>query len=172
MSGPNEKTTFTATSSEKNTEKDPLPSYTKATAESSSAFRTRFASVSLHMEDRIRFMQFPIEVINICRQTIQSTWRRGIQAQREYGGSKEIKLFGNPWRGSGDEAIEARRLICALLGTLHAQGWVMTLSTDISKKNMDKDTLIFRHQIPGPALCDWCCIAFSKQDRLRFIDGM
>ncbi|KAF2648587.1 hypothetical protein K491DRAFT_612495 [Lophiostoma macrostomum CBS 122681] len=174
MSWPNEKTAVpdqpNPSSLEKTSEKDPLPSYTNATAGSSSAFQTPFASMSMHMEDRIRFMQFPIEVFNICRQAVLSIWKRGIQAQREYGSSKEIKLNGNPWRGSGDEAIDARRLICALLGTLHSQGWVLTLSTDISKKNWDKDTLIFRHQIPGPAPCDWCCIGFSKQDRLKFID--
>lgn len=152
--------------------KGPLPSYSTATSGPSTAFQTRFASVSMHMEDRIRFLQFPTPIIDICRQTIAAVWTRGIQAEREYAGSQEIKLYGRPWRGAGDEAVMARRLICALLGTLHGQGWVLTLSTDISKKNWDKDTLLFRHQVPTPAACDWCCIGFSKNDRIKFIDGM
>jgi hypothetical protein len=153
--------------------KGPLPSYTAATASASSsqAFQTRFASVSMHMEDRLRFLHFPDETFNICRQVVHTAWKRGIQDEREYGGSMEIKLYGHPWRGAGDESVDARRLICAILGALHGQGWVLTLSTDISKKNWDKDTLLFRHQVPSPAECEWCCIGFSKTDRIKFIDS-
>jgi hypothetical protein len=156
-----------------NNGKGPLPSYTAATASASSsqAFQTRFASVSMHMEDRLRFLHFPDQTFNICRQVVHTTWKRGIQEEREYGGSMEIKLYGHPWRGSGEESVDARRLICAILGALHSQGWVLTLSTDISKKNWDKDTLLFRHQVPSPAECEWCCIGFSKTDRIKFIDG-
>jgi len=124
----------------------------------------------MHTEDKLRFLQFPTETINMCRKVIATTWKRGIQEERDYGGSVEVKVFGHPWRGASDEAIGARRLICALLGALHGQGWVLTLCTDISKKNWDKDTLIFRHQVPSPAECDWCCIAFSRMDRIKFID--
>lgn len=158
----------------KDSGKGPLPSYTAATASSSSQpqFQTRFASVSMHMEDRLRFLQFPAETFNLCRQVVKSIWKRGLQEERDYAGSKELKMYGHPWRGSGDEAVDARRLICAILETLHGQGWVLMLSTDISKKNWDKDTLLFRHQVPSPAECDWCCIGFSKTDRIKFIDGM
>jgi hypothetical protein len=148
-----------------------LPNYMTATAGPSSAVQTRFASVSMHMEDRLRFLNFPEYIVGMCRTTIQAVWQRGIQSEREYGGSREIKVYGHPWRGSGAEAIQARRLICALFRTLHSQGWVLMLSTDISKKNSDKDTLMFRHQVPPPVDCDWCCIAFSKFDRIKFIDG-
>lgn len=147
------------------------PNYTTATAGPSSAVLTRFASVSMHMQDTLRFLNFPEYVVGMCRTTIQGIWQRGIQAEREYGGSREIKVYGNPWRGMGDEAIKARRLICALLGTLHSQGWVLMLSTDISKKISDKDTLMFRHQVPPPVDCHWCCIGFSRTDRIKFIDG-
>ena len=147
-----------------------LPTYASA-AGPSSAIQTRFASVSMHMEDRLRFLSFPEYVVGMCRTTVLGSWQRGIQAEREYGGSWEIKVYGHPWRGSGTEAIQARRLICALLRTLHSQGWVLTLSTDISKKNTDKDTLMFRHQIPPPVDCHWGCIAFSKLDRIKFIDS-
>ncbi|KAF2688521.1 hypothetical protein K458DRAFT_414268 [Lentithecium fluviatile CBS 122367] len=137
---------------------------------SAPAFQTRFASLSLHMTDRLRFLRFPQEVIQACQQTVALTWRRGIQAARPYGRSFELKLNGNPWRGQGDQAMEARRLMYALLGRLHSLGWVMTLSTDVSKKGMDKDALLFRFQDPPPAECDWASIAFSKTDRIRFID--
>lgn len=80
-------------------------------------------------------------------------------------------MYGHPWRGWGDEAIDATRLICAILETLHGQGWVLMLNTDISNKNSDKDTLLFRHQVPSPAECDWCCIMFSKMNRIQFVDA-
>lgn len=60
--------------------------------------------------------------------------------------------------------------MCAVLAALHTLGWVVTLSTDISKNEYDKDTILFRHQEPAPAECDWGCIAFSKKDRLRFLN--
>jgi hypothetical protein len=147
------------------------PNYITATAGTSSTIQTHFASVSMHMEDRLRFLNFPEYVVGMCRSMIQGTWKRGIQAEREYGGSWEIKVYGNPWGGWGTEAVDARRLICALLRTLHSQGWVLMLSTDISKKHTDKDTLMFRHQVPPPVECEWCCIAFSRLDRIKFIDG-
>ncbi|KAF2183959.1 hypothetical protein K469DRAFT_710339 [Zopfia rhizophila CBS 207.26] len=153
-------------------EKSPLPMYTTATASSSQTpFQTQFASLSMHMEDRLRFLQFPNEIVNIARECIRANWSRGIQDERMYAGSKEIKLYGNPWRGSGDQAVEARRLICKILGCLHEQGWVLSLATDISKKTSDKDTLLFRHQVPSPASCDWLAIGFSKSDRIKFIDA-
>ncbi|KAF2472852.1 uncharacterized protein BDR25DRAFT_219429 [Lindgomyces ingoldianus] len=147
----------------------PLPAYTVG-GPSIPGFQTRFASLSLHMEDRLRFLRFPPDVVNTCRQTIVTTWKRGIQGERVYAGSYEFKTMGHPWRGAGDEAMEARRLVCALLGTLHTMGWVLTLNTDVSKSVRDKDTLLFRHQIPAPAECEWGCVAFSKTDRIRFID--
>jgi hypothetical protein len=57
------------------------------------------------------------------------------------------------------------------LETLFENGWVLAFSTDISKKQFDKDTIIFRHQDPSPARHEWMSIAFSKEDRLRFIDA-
>ncbi|KAF2121298.1 hypothetical protein BDV96DRAFT_563993 [Lophiotrema nucula] len=157
----------------KDARKDPLPNYSTENtfASSSTAFQTRFASLSMHMEDRIRLLKFPTPIIDLCRRAIKATWARGIQDEREYGGSHEFKLYGTPWRGYGEQAIAARRLIKDLLAVLHTQGWVLMLSTDVSKKNYDKDSLLFRHQTPAPAECDWCCISFSKSDRIRFIDA-
>lgn len=134
------------------------------------AFQTRFASLSLHMEDRLRFLRFPEPILSACRGTVLSTWPHGIQEERPYANSHEMKLKGYPWRGSGKDAAQARRLMKGLLATLHANGWIMTLNTDVSKTETDKDTLLFRNQSPPPAPHEWCSIAFSRQSRLRFID--
>jgi hypothetical protein len=148
----------------------PPPVYT-TTASSSSAgpFQTRFASLSMHMNDRLRFLRFPAPVINECRSTVLGTWKKGIQEERLYGNSHEFKLHGYPWSTVGEEAVDACRLVAAMLAALHSQGWVLTLNADVSTNASDKDTLLFRHQVPSPAPCEWCSITFSRNDRLRFV---
>lgn len=123
------------------------------------------------MTDRIRLLNFPPEINDLIRQAIITTWVRGVQAERDYGGSYEFKLKGNPWTGWSDDSIHARRLVRNIFEGLLNNGWVLALSTDISKKTSDKDTLIFRHQDPAPSTCEWTTIAFSRQDRVRLIDA-
>ncbi|EDU46564.1 hypothetical protein PtrEW4_003677 [Pyrenophora tritici-repentis] len=142
----------------------PPPAYT-------SPSQTTFASLSLHMEDRLRFLRFPAPILTTCTATILAHWPPGIQQERPYATSHEIKLNGYPWRGYGQEAAQARRLMKALLSTLHSNGWILTLNTDITKTATDKDTLVFRYQSPAPPEHEWCCVAFSRQDRLRFVDA-
>ncbi|EMD59311.1 hypothetical protein COCSADRAFT_41177 [Bipolaris sorokiniana ND90Pr] len=146
------------------------PSYAASSSTPVPPFQTRFASLSLHMEDRIRFLRFPEPVISACRSAILSNWPQGISSERPYANSHEIKLDGYPWRGFGKDAAQARRLVKGVLSTLHANGWILTLTTDVSKTAADKDTLLFRYQAPPPARHEWCSIAFSRQSRLRFID--
>ncbi|KAF3000845.1 hypothetical protein E8E13_007084 [Curvularia kusanoi] len=131
-------------------------------------FQTRFASMSLHSADDLRFLNFPDQVIEECRTTIRKLYP--IQREGMYGNSREFKLEGYPWVSTSTDGMQARRLIAALLGTLHRMGWIMTLNTDVSRSKADKDTLLFRHQSPAPAPCDWGCISFSRSDRMRLID--
>lgn len=125
----------------------------------------------MHSADDIRLLQFPPHVVDQCRNTVLSVWRGGIQREGMYGNSQEFKLSGYPWSTVRSDAMEACRLIAALLGTLHGMGWVMSLSTDVSKNVNDKDTLLFRYQSPAPAPCDWCSISFSGADKIRLIDA-
>ena len=130
-----------------------------------------FASLSMHMDDRLRLMQFSDADFQAIRRTINTCWPKGVQDEKEYHGSHEFKLRGNPWRGSGNDAVYARRFMCKVLETLANIGWVVVVSTDISKTTNDKDTLLFRYQRPPPAPCDWMAISFSNNDLIRFIDA-
>jgi len=172
----------------------PLLSHAATLASSSSQIQsqTRFAALSMHLEDRLRFFNFPPEAFNICRKVIATEWTLGIQDEWDHAGSVEVKLSGVPWcgrlniaaeakkriysmqgaTGPVNEPVEARRLICAILGALHSQGWVLTLSTDLGKGDWAKDVLLFRHQVPSPVEHDWCCIGFPAGDRITFIDGV
>jgi hypothetical protein len=158
--------------SQQKREPQPVPAYAASSSyQAPPPFQTHFASMSMHSSDDLRFLRFPPEVVDQCRNTVLSVWRGGIQKEGMYGNSLEFKLSGYPWSaGSGSNAMNARRLIAALLGTLHSLGWVVTLNTDVSKRLYDKDTLIFRYQSPAPAPCDWCSISFSRSDRIRLID--
>lgn len=104
-----------------------------------STFRTTFASVSLHMTDRIRLLRFPQSDVSDIQNLVRSSWQRGIQDLRVYDQSNEIKLCGNPWsQNYGDQRTEARRLVKGLLQGLFDMGWILRAAVDISKKEFDK----------------------------------
>ncbi|KAK9245093.1 hypothetical protein V1506DRAFT_539163 [Lipomyces tetrasporus] len=152
------------------------PIYTPdAPAQSTSVpvFRTTFACLSMHMSDRIRLLRFPARDVAKIREIIRRGWLRGIQDTRVYDAAEEIKLYGNPWRASSwnDEKMDARRLVCQILCGLFDLGWVLQAAVDISKKEYDKDTLLFRYQQPPPPPCVWMSISFDRGDLLHLIDA-
>ncbi|KXN69557.1 hypothetical protein CONCODRAFT_7968 [Conidiobolus coronatus NRRL 28638] len=99
-------------------------------AYNSSFFRTAFGLVSLHMSDRIRFVQFSEEDINVIRTTIQRFWAKGIQEERSYSVSYEFKLYGYPWSATGEETMKTRMLILKLVELLELHGWSLYASID------------------------------------------
>ncbi|KAF2470811.1 uncharacterized protein BDR25DRAFT_225486, partial [Lindgomyces ingoldianus] len=147
---------------------------------------TRFATLSLYGADQLRFFLFPTRLESLIRATILSSWPRGISSSSTTSVYLDFRLKGLPWGTSttemrlirnamGDygveQSIQSKRLVCSILAALRREGWMLTLTTDISKSPHDKDTLVFQHQTPAPAPCDWISIAFSGTNRLRFIDA-
>ena len=55
-----------------------------------------------------------------------------------------------------------------ILSTLHQYGWNLLTSTDVSKKQQDKDTLIFQLGAPPPAT-SFFVVSFNERDKLRLI---
>jgi hypothetical protein len=106
--------------------------------EDTSPFRTRFACVTLAALDRIRFIDFPLPVVNGMTQVITSTWPRGIQDRRLYAGAYEFKLRGYPWSSSSRGDNDARRLVRRLLEALYDSGWVLHMAVDIVRKETGK----------------------------------
>jgi hypothetical protein len=119
--------------------------------------------------DRLRLIRFTQQEVQEVRIAIQNSWPKGIQEERNYYGAHEFKLKGYPWSGQGTEAVPSRFLTCTVLQTLWNLGWVLVASTDVSKKQLDKDSLLFRHQSPPPAPCQWFAISFNRGDLLRLI---
>lgn len=134
-----------------------------------STFSTAFASISLHQTDRIRLMRFSDQEIDSVRQVIKTSWPFGLQSERVYGMSYEFKLSSNPWSGQGRDAIPSRIVIREILAYLFSVGWILHASIDVSKKEFDKDTLIFRKQPSPPPQSEWISISFNQSDRMRLI---
>lgn len=132
-------------------------------------FNSQFASLSLHHHDRLRFMGFAPSVLEGVRSTIRATYSRGLQSERVYGGAHEFKVHGRPWYGQGSDAIQSRILVREVLAYLFTQGYILHITTDISKKPDDKDTLIFRKQQSPPPPSDWLAISFNRYDKIRLI---
>lgn len=56
----------------------------------------------------------------------------------------------------------------SVLSVLHHQGWYLLASTDVSRKQADKDTLIFQLGVPPPAT-SFFSVSFNERDKLRLI---
>ena len=126
------------------------------------------------MTDRIRLLNFPREDHSRVKTLVEAAWPNGIQNERIYSSSYELKLSGNPWgRNSWGQStmFESRRLMCAILAGLFDMGWVLKAAVDISKKEFDKDTLLFRRQQPPPPRCHWICVNFTGHDLLHLLDA-
>ncbi|KIV97911.1 hypothetical protein PV10_01611 [Exophiala mesophila] len=133
-------------------------------------FSTSFASVSLHRTDRIRLLQFPLDEIEGVRTVIQRFWPKGIQDERIVNNSHEFKLNGNPWTGnSSSEKTPSRIVMREILAQLFSRGWILMVSTNISKNEYDQDTMFFRKQLTPPPPSEWIAISFNRKDRLRLI---
>lgn len=120
----------------------PPPSFLEATSSaagpsgSSLSSRTRLACVSLHMNDRIRFLNFSTEEIRSLRDGLTTVW--SIQDVRSYGGAEEFKFKNYPWLGKANGDDQSRRHIKRMLQTLYDMGWVLQAAVDISKKSFDE----------------------------------
>lgn len=114
------------------------PSYSPST----STTTPTFATVSLHMFDRIRFLQFPASDHPKLLEIVSSAWSNGIQTTREYAGSYEIQFKGNPWShtssGTTPNDSHSRRLMRLLLEGLYNMGWVFETALRVCKKSSEK----------------------------------
>lgn len=126
-------------------------------------------SISLNMSDRIRLIGLPIDVLDSMRIAITNSWGQ-IQKEADYYSTYEFKLKGYPWTGQGDDAVNSRRLLAAILRTMAQFGWNLLQAADVSKKEFDKDTLFFEKGIPDPDV-DLFAISLNMGDRIRIIDA-
>ncbi|KAJ3181344.1 hypothetical protein HDU85_003658 [Gaertneriomyces sp. JEL0708] len=152
----------------------PLPSpfessHTPASASSSSY--PGFCCISLHEGDKLRILNFPAALVDPFRYVLQTAWHRGIQSEKDYGGSYQFKMKGYPWYGAGEDSVGARRLVSGIMQYMYRSGWELYVRTDVSRKHWDKDTFIFRHTARTDPAALFCSMAFNRTDRIRLIDA-
>lgn len=126
------------------------------------------ACMTLHRTDRLKLIKFPPSAIHAVKAAIERSWIKGIQSEKEADGQVEIQFKGNPWTGQGDDTCPAIYTISQVMAELYHLGWNLVMATDISKRAMDKDTLIYRQgEIPSP--CSFMAVSFNDGDKLRLI---
>ncbi|TNY17642.1 hypothetical protein DMC30DRAFT_429470 [Rhodotorula diobovata] len=148
----------------------PQPHPTSSYASTSQPTAPTYAALHLARSDRIRLIGFPDCVVQPVSAAITAIWPGGIQREEvtEPGIAYEYKLKGNPWYGQGSEAVPSRRLMSHVLSCLSSQGWHLTCAVDLSRKEYDKDTLLFRS---GPAVPRRVfSVSFNQGDKTRIID--
>nr|XP_018263218.1 uncharacterized protein I303_04711 [Kwoniella dejecticola CBS 10117]OBR85376.1 hypothetical protein I303_04711 [Kwoniella dejecticola CBS 10117] len=132
------------------------------------AFPHLFACLHLARTDRIRLIGLPQHAVPAVEEAIRRVWVAGIQKSSAYYNGWEWKLSGNPWRGTGAEAVYSRRLLSHVLHALSAIGWDLHMACDLTKKGFDKDTLILHSVSPRQKF--YFSISFNESDKIRIID--
>ncbi|KAF8951645.1 hypothetical protein BGZ52_010482 [Haplosporangium bisporale] len=107
-------------------------------------FKADLFAISFNKSDGIRVVDAP-QVVLAVRQAIVAQWKEGIQHEKEYEGSIEFKLLGNPFYSDRHGAVYARMLMAQLLANLRFQGYKLYCSADVSfgVDGMDLDSWIF-----------------------------
>ncbi len=107
-------------------------------------------ALTFNMGDRIRVIDAP-NMMPYVRKAVETQWRHGIQNERDYHGSQELKLSGNPWWPSGTDAVLSRMLLNQILANLRAVGFKLYGSVDVSlgAEGRDLESWVFRRV--GPA---------------------
>ncbi|XP_037035772.1 uncharacterized protein LOC119073969 isoform X2 [Bradysia coprophila] len=102
-------------------------------------------AMSFNMRDRIRIIDAPSFAVCV-QDAIQSQWRNGIQDKRDYYGSIEFKLSGNPWFPNGSDTVYGRMLLCQIIANIRAKSYKLYGSIDISMghEGQDLESWVFR----------------------------
>lgn len=138
--------------------------------------------VCIQSTDKLRMIGMPEEYWDDLRRVLETAWPPGIQREKWVDAAREVKLNGNPWDGEGEDSIQCRRLVVALVGFLESRGWVLEAASCLNRKSASKDSLLFRRpsdkasENAPPAKADSggkpdiCSVSFSMNDRVRVID--
>ncbi|XP_057289349.1 uncharacterized protein LOC130612077 [Hydractinia symbiolongicarpus] len=129
-----------------------------------------FLSVSLNRTDRLRFIHMPDGIVAGLEEVVRQIWYNGIQdIKDERPVCYELKLKGNPWWASGNEAITSRLLIVKLMEKLSSYGYFVITGLDITRKTNDKSLLLF--QRGAPLHTKFMCLSLNETDKIRLINA-
>lgn len=135
---------------------------------------TSVICVSLNSHDKMRILG-PENVYQLVRQSVASTWPRGIQREQKFGMSYEIKLHGYPWTDWARDSTESFAIpimMCEIMSNLFRNGWVFAAAIDTGKSQQSLNALYFRYApetISESELknTNFFALSLNKSDRLR-----
>jgi len=105
-------------------------------------YRPQLAMISLNRVNRLRLINFELEMNQIVENVITTFYQETPPLMRDYHRSTEFILAGAPFCTSGHQSIRTRLLICGLLEALSSQGWQVKSTLDISRKMTDKSIFV------------------------------
>lgn len=106
--------------------------------------------VTFNMGDRIRVIDAP-NMFPYVKEAVKTQWPQNIQAEREYHGSIELKLQGNPWYATGSESVHCRMVLNQVLANCRAAGYKLYGSIDVSIGGEGRDLESWFFRKVGPA---------------------
>lgn len=157
-----------------------------AAIEPPSSGESKFAILSIHRTDTIRFTNFPDALTETAGFVIRLCWLKGVMSEGQHGPSYEWRLRGSPFGvgGDSDDSLAQRMLMRDLLALLYANRWVHDTTLTHSHKPGAKDALVFRRRCrpaigaaggheggeetdDDPPAVDWLVVSFGGADKLR-----
>ena len=132
-----------------------------------SAHPNDFCMLTLGNRDRFRLINCD-HLLDVLERTIVSAGLTILDKQ-DYYGCPEIKVWGNPWRSHGNEAISARRSISRIMEVFGQYGYMPLYAIDFSRSRTDKASILFR-KISSSVNCRWACLSLTEANRLQLLD--
>ena len=95
--------------------------------------RTRYASIALSDTCKMRFINFPTEMVEILKQTARDSYLPGITKEKQrINNCYQMNLLGLPWVWPSCDALHARSMMLQLLKEAQRNNWHLVASADVS----------------------------------------
>ncbi|KAK1927741.1 hypothetical protein DB88DRAFT_479083 [Papiliotrema laurentii] len=145
-----------------------------------------FFTMTLSSTSTLSFIALPLALRPIVLDAVQRAWKRGVSktGQVDYapelmkkhkekgceGGVWEVTLKGDCWIPSSSDKVSSKRILVYLMTEFAREGYSLSSSYRMSKKDTGKDTLIFLKGEPDPDPV-FFSVAFHSNDRVWIIDS-
>lgn len=128
----------------------------------------RYVSISFVKTDRIRLVNAPVKISDVLHQVLMRYFRDGAVKTARKHECFEYKTTGKLKCSPGNESIAARLMISEILQEFLANGYEIQTAIDISRKDSDKDILLFREA--EPLRTKFFCLSPRFKNQLTFIN--
>ena len=129
----------------------------------------QFFMIGFGQGDRLRLINSSPGIVNIIRKVVETKWNPGrIQDEREFHGSYEFKISGNPWSSVSEESARARYLMLEIFQEMLRHGWHNVAGFSLNRVSSDRVVLLFQKR--EPVNCPMFCIAPHDSDKFWLIN--